>query len=246
MLWDTLQRGPHSRELQEASKQWLVKKWDLSLNPANNRMNELRSISFPGQPSDETTAWADIFIATWWDAETEDPAKLWPGFPLNCGIRNVYYFILLSFGVICYMAVDNWHTYVFFIAIPDTGFWHTFRISRLRKSLISNAVIRWVNSQYLWCCSRQSHKQCLFDNVEVCLCHLVCIGSWKLGTGEKWVPDYCPYFQIESYSLKNCVGRWADREYTMLIWLTGFALWQRKIIVLDWKDSSHILSAGWW
>ena len=114
---------------------------------------------------------------------------------------------------------------------------------------ISDALIRrWILNAFRHC-SRQRHDWCLLDNAEVYLCLESCvvfIGNWKLGTGEKWVPDCCTYFQIESYSLKNCIGCWADREFTMIVWLTGLVLWWRKIILSGWGGDSHISSAGRW
>lgn len=78
------------------------------LSPANNHTIELRSRSFPGQPSDETTARANILIVA--RDMLKQRAQLhcaWIPDPPDCERRNVYYLELLSFGVICYMAVDN-------------------------------------------------------------------------------------------------------------------------------------------
>ena len=110
---------------------------------------------------------------------------------------------------------------------------------------ISDTLIRWWILSAFRHCSRQRHNWCLLDNAEVCLCLescLVFIGNWKLSTGEKWVPDCCTYFQIESYSLKNCIGCWVDREFTMIVWLTGLVLWWRKIILSGWGAYSSPIS----
>ena len=48
------------------------------LNPANNLGKGLEAGLFPTEPSDEITG--NTLIATLWDTEAEDPAKLLAGF----------------------------------------------------------------------------------------------------------------------------------------------------------------------
>lgn len=139
----------------------------------------------------------------------------------NHSVPLLYYFKLLNLQVICYRTVNNLYAFIFSLPIEDgiplleDYYYFTIFFLGYSLSLISLRhswyfFLRQLQAQHsAWDpvrkagqtlstfgpCSWKNHQWYMSGNFQVCHSledHLVFIGSWKLGTREKWVPDCCP------------------------------------------------------